>query len=153
MLRTGTGHARRALNAFDAALVAAGVGQYNLIQVSSILPPEAVEGEEIPLPPAARLPIAYGAKVVDEPGYRVAAAVAVAVPRAPSAHGVIMELHDRGTRDDAERIVREMAEESMALREIEVDEIRSVAVEAVSGNQPTSVFAGCALVPVEAYAR
>ena len=147
VLCRGRGASRRALNAFDAALVDAGVGRYNLIKVSSILPPRAAEGRTIALPAGAMLPIAYGAETADEFGERISAAVAVAVPRSPANHGVIMEYHARGTASDAERIVREMAAEALALRGSELERIASTAAEAVSGDEPTAVFAGAALVP------
>lgn len=150
VLRSGTGVARRALNAFDAALVSAGVGNYNLIKVSSILPPGAVEGSEIPLIAGSRLPIAYGAQLAEEPGHRISASVSVAVPMDDSINGVIMEFHAHGTAADADRIVREMAEEAMELRGIKIKKILSTAVEALSGEQPTCVFASVALIPHDA---
>lgn len=151
VLRSGRGTGRRALNAFDAALVDAGVGNYNLIKVSSILPPGAVRGTEIPLIAGSRLPIAYGAQVVEEPGQRVSASVSIGIPKDPTLNGVIMEFHAPGTAEDAERIVREMAEEAMALRGIEVAEIVSVAVEAIHDELPVCAFAAVALIPDDAF--
>lgn len=153
VVRTGTGVGRRALNAFDAALVDAGMGDYNLIRVSSILPPEAVRGDGLPLPPGSRLPVAYASELVEEPGHRISAAIAVARPADPSCNGVIMEFHAHGTADDAERIVREMAADAMDLRDLEVAEIVSSSVEAVSTERPTAVFAAVALVPADAFER
>jgi len=39
------------LNAFDRALMDAGIGQCNLVQVSSILPPNATETKPVEIPP------------------------------------------------------------------------------------------------------
>ncbi len=151
VLRAGVGHARRALNAFDAALVQAGVGDYNLIQVSSILPPGATQGDRIPLPAGTLLPIAYGTELAEEPGHRISAAVSVGVPADPTRNGVIMEYHAHGTADDAEAIVREMAADAMALRGLDVDRIESISIEVVSADEPASVFAGVALVHSDAF--
>lgn len=40
-IRTGTGSGRTRLSAFDAALVAAGVADHNLIALSSVIPPRS----------------------------------------------------------------------------------------------------------------
>ncbi len=48
-LTAGRGVASTELNAFDAALLDAGVGDTNLIKMSSILPPGAVEIERLTL--------------------------------------------------------------------------------------------------------
>jgi len=151
VLVRGHGSGRRALNAFDAALVDAGVGDYNLTRVSSILPPGAIAGRTIPLAPGARLPIAYASELAEEPGHRLSAAIAVALPADPQAVGVIMEFHAHGAADDAERIVREMAADALALRKIPLQEVVSIAVEAVSGAHPSAVFAAAVLVPAEVY--
>lgn len=153
IMRRGTGIGRRALSAFDAALLDAGLGHYNLLKVSSVLPPQAVRGEHLPLSAGAQLPIAYAAEVADEPGDRICAAAAVAIPEDREQHGVIMEYHARGTGDDAERIVRDMAAEAMERRNHLIQEIVSTSIEALSGEEPTAVFAGAALVPAEVYSR
>jgi arginine decarboxylase len=40
-LSTGTGTGPTALSAFDAALCAAGIGEYNLVRLSSVIPPHS----------------------------------------------------------------------------------------------------------------
>ena len=42
-LVSGIGTGSTVLNAFDAALLSAGVGNFNLLRVSSILPPHSTE--------------------------------------------------------------------------------------------------------------
>lgn len=147
-LCSGTGKARRALNAFDAALLEAGVGQYNLVRVSSILPPSSRKMEQVPLPPGSLLPIAYSYEIVEEPGIRIVATVAVALPRDPREHGVIMEYHGQGNRHDAEEIVRGMAEEAMKIRSIPVQRILLASREVLSEEGATCVFAGAAIFPL-----
>jgi len=48
------------LNAFDMALLDAGVGDTNLVRMSSIVPPSCKEVEGMLLPKGGLIPIAYG---------------------------------------------------------------------------------------------
>lgn len=68
------------LNAFDAALINAGIGDINLVKVSSIIPPGCREIEPRDLPRGAIIPVAYSFIVSDIPGEGISAAVAVALP-------------------------------------------------------------------------
>lgn len=68
------------LNAFDAALLDAGVGDTNLIKMSSILPPGAVEIERLTLKKGSFIPLAYGDRTSDIYGEKISAAVAVGIP-------------------------------------------------------------------------
>jgi pyruvoyl-dependent arginine decarboxylase len=64
----GTAEGSTPLNAFDNALLAAGIGNINLVRVSSILPPGV---ELIPLPkikPGAIVPTAYASMSSEVPG-------------------------------------------------------------------------------------
>jgi arginine decarboxylase len=104
------------LNAFDNALLAAGIGNVNLVKVSSIFPPSA---EPVPLPrirPGAIVPTAYAAMTSEVPGEVVAAAVGWALPDDPAKNGVIMEFHDKATREEAERMIVEMLREAFRAR-------------------------------------
>src|SRR6266852_8927792 len=91
------GHAEggTALNAFDNALLAAGIGNINLLKVSSILPPEVPVVELPKIKPGALVPTAYAAITSEVPGEVVAAAVGWALPEDPAKNGVIMEFHDK----------------------------------------------------------
>jgi len=130
------------LNAFDNALLVAGVGNLNLIRVSSILPPGAQEAETLMVPPGSLLPIAYGSAISEEPGTRVAAAVAVGL--SPDTFGVIMEYGGQCSKEEAEAEVRRRVEEAFKHRGLPLVEIRSIAVDHVV-EQIGCAFAGCAL--------
>lgn len=82
-----------ALNAFDNALMKAGIGNTNLVRMSSILPPAATEISPCPLPLGALVPTAYAEESSAVPGTVISAAVAVGIPDDPSLPGVIMEHH------------------------------------------------------------
>jgi len=117
------------LNAFDNALLAAGIGNINLVRISSILPPGV---QLVPLPrikPGAIVPTAYAAQTSEVPGEVVAAAVGWARPEDPGKNGVIMEFHDKATREEAERMIVQMLEEAFRVRGERIRDMRIFAVE------------------------
>lgn len=124
----GSGEGRTRLTAFDAALLKAGVGNFNLLKVSSILPPGAVEHTALQIPPGALLPIAYGTINSDAPGEIISAAVAAGVSRQES-YGVIMETTGRCSKNKLEIKIKAMVEEAFRMREIPLQEIRLRSVE------------------------
>ncbi len=138
----GAGSADTDLNAFDKALIAAGVGNLNLLRVSSVLPPGVRVVDELAVPPGALTPVAYGSIASDQAGLLIAAAIAVGFTR--SSFGMIMEYSGLCNRQKAERVARMMVEEALAERGLEPVEIRVRGVEQqVRGH--TSVFAGAIL--------
>jgi len=131
MAAATAGHAEggTALNAFDNALLAAGIGNINLLKVSSILPPEVPVVELPKIKPGALVPTAYAAITSETPGEIVAAAVGYAVPDDPAKNGVIMEFHGVASRDEAERQILAMLDEAFRVRGETIAEQRVVAVE------------------------
>lgn len=117
------------LNAFDGALLNAGIGNTNLVRMSSILPPHCVEVPPVKLPQGSLVPVAYSSIASSEPGVIITAAVAVAYPEDEDHCGLIMEYHDFGRKDDVEEKVRRMALEGMEFRGQKVKTVRSVAAE------------------------
>ncbi|MGB9804301.1 pyruvoyl-dependent arginine decarboxylase [Desulfofundulus sp.] len=141
-LVAGAGEGLTPLNAFDRALLEAGAGNVNLIRVSSILPPDAQYVEELSLPPGALVPVAYGAITSTTPGDIIAAAVAVGIPE--KGFGVIMEYSGHTSRQEAEKIIREMVEDAFAMRNMQ---LKTYMVKAVEHKVVRSgaVFAGILL--------
>jgi len=127
-LTCGRGEGSTPLNAFDAALLDAGIGDLNIVKVSSILPPGCKEGVTR-LDPGSIVPAAFAYIISEIPGEVISAAVAVAIPEDPEQPGLIMEYSARGHREEAEAIVRRMAEEGMALRSRAIRDVKSCAVE------------------------
>jgi arginine decarboxylase len=125
------GHAEggTALNAFDNALLAAGIGNINLIKISSILPPDVPVVDLPKIKPGALVPTAYATITSETPGELVAAAVGYAIPDDPAKNGVIMEFHGVATRDEAEQQIRVMLEEAFRVRGETIAEVRVVAVD------------------------
>lgn len=129
------------LNAFDNALLAASIGDLNLVKISSVLPAGAVERPAVEATPGALVPTAYGAIESQNVGERIAAAVAVGLA-ADGGNGLIFEYSGRTTKEEAERAVRAMVEAAFAQRGRPVREIRSRSVDHVVGQ------IGCALAAV-----
>ena len=117
------------LNAFDGALMDAGVGNTNLVKMSSIVPPHCQEVEPIALPFGALVPVAYAAISSQIPGEIIAAAVAACFPVDETKPGLIMEYSARGHKEEVEQIVRNMAAAGMKMRGEEIKEIKSICKE------------------------
>jgi arginine decarboxylase len=118
MAAATVGHAEggTTLNAFDNALLAAGIGNINLLKVSSIVPPD-VDMIELPkIRPGALVPTAYAAMTGETPGETLAAAVGYALPDDPAKAGVIMEFHGVTDRETAEAAIHAMLDEAFRVR-------------------------------------
>ncbi len=127
-LLAGSAEGPTRLNAFDNALLQAGIGNVNLIRVSSILPPNAVEYDHLEIVPGALMPAAYGTITSEIEGETLAAAVAVAMGEHDQ-YGVIMEFSGRTDRRTAEETVGEMARQAFASRGRRVERLLVRATE------------------------
>ena len=126
-LVSGAAEGGTELNAFDNALLSAGIGDVNLVKVSSILPPHVKLREGVPeLPRGAFLPVVYAERASDVPGETIA--VAVGAGRAPDGFGVVMEASGR-TKAEVEAEVRAKIQEAFRVRGLELTEVRVVAAE------------------------
>lgn len=143
-ISTGLGEGTTELNAFDSAMQDAHVGNYNLLRVSSILPPHCVARETIEIPQGCLLPIAYSYLTSTNSGNEITAAIGVGIPVNGESVGVIMEYSGYTTRTNAEKNVRKMIEEAMNNRGIDIKNIiirsRSALVK-----ECTCVFSSIAL--------
>jgi arginine decarboxylase len=141
-ITAGTAEGGTPLNAFDNALLSAGIGNINLIKVSSIVPPD-VDVVDLPqIKPGALVPTAYAAMTSTTPGQTVTAAVGYALPVDRTKPGVIMEFHDVTDRRTAEQAIRDMLEEAFRVRGETIRELQVLAVD------HRVERAGCALAAV-----
>ncbi len=144
MIVSAAAEGRHGLTAFDAALLKAGIGDVNLVRLSSILPPGCEEAKHgIDFPRGAFVPTAYGAVCSDEAGELIAAAIGVGI--APDGSGVIMEHAGNCSAAEAQRKVEQMLEEAFANRKRELKEVKVKSVELRVGEKPGAVFAAVAL--------
>jgi arginine decarboxylase len=144
MAAATAGHAEGGtpLNAFDNALLAAGIGNINLVKISSILPPEVPVIDLPKIKPGALIPTAYASITSEVPGETIAAAVGYALPDDPAKNGVIMEFHGHGDRQQAEDAIRAMLDEAFRVRGEPIRELKVFAVE------HTVERIGCALAAI-----
>ncbi len=109
------------LNAFDNALLAARVGNLNLVRVSSVLPQGAALLLDPPhITPGSLVPTVYSVHVSARPGDTIAAAVGIGV--GDGSYGMIYESHGRSYRE-AEATVRRMIDEGFGRRGLKLKEV------------------------------
>lgn len=134
----GAAAGQHKLTAFDGALLRAGIGNLNLVRISSILPPgcQFTEGRrdrrldgQIDIPAGSLTPTAYGAMMSDQTGETVAAAVAVGFSK--DDYGVIMEFSGAVTAAAARSRVDDMVREAFSMRGIDLHDIKGAAAEIV----------------------
>lgn len=133
------------LNAFDHALLDAGIGDTNLVKMSSILPPAARKVEPRQLPYGSLIAVAYADMISSQPGELIASAVAIAIPEDDSLPGLIMEHHGTGSAEEIEKIVREMALRGFEHRKRTLKELVSISIEH-RVEQHGATFAGVVLL-------
>lgn len=142
----GASEGRTRLNAFDNSLLNAGVGDTNLMRMSSILPPAAAQRDitTIDLPAGGLIPLAYASIDSTTPGRYISSAIAVGIPEDKTEPGVIMEFEDHSRLDNVEKIVRQMVIDAFDYRERKLKEIKSIGIEHKVENC-ASTFAGVVL--------
>jgi arginine decarboxylase len=127
----GASEGRTRLNAFDNSLLNAGVGDTNLMRMSSILPPGAQQREigDLDLPGGGLIPLAYASIDSTTPGRFISSAIAVGIPEDESQPGVIMEFEDHSKLENVEEIVRQMVIDAFETRDRALKEIKSIGIE------------------------
>ena len=143
-LLAGDAEGETELTAFDGALLAARVGNYNIVKMSSIMPPGARPSDRLreDVPAGSLLPVAYGYITSDRPGQVIAAAVAAGITG--TTYGVIMEHKGLASRRQVEREVEAMVREALARRGLPVVEILVASAEHRVGKVGCA-FAGIAI--------
>ncbi|MGB9876680.1 MAG: pyruvoyl-dependent arginine decarboxylase [bacterium] len=118
ILAAGAAEGGSRLNAFDNALLKAGIANWNLVRVSSILPPKAEITYEIPfIEKGSLVPIVLAEITSDKKGDIISAAVAIGVG---NEFGVIMEHSGRMEKEGVEEEVKRRVEEAFAMRNLDL---------------------------------
>lgn len=127
----GCGNAETELNAFDRALLVSGIANYNLIEVSSILPPNAEFALKVSYREGSLLPVAIAKRICEPTEKRttIAAAVAVGIPEDEDIAGVMMEWSGQVSEEVARDKVVFMIETAMKDRGISRYSIKVSSVE------------------------
>lgn len=134
------------VSSFDSALLDAGIGNYNLVKISSILPPESQGADAISAADGSILYTAYIAETTTD-DEQIAAAVAVAIPENRHCCGVIIKYSLKGSKSEAEKRASWLAEKAMEKRGISIARIESIGAEVTGGSACYSTaFAGLVLL-------
>ncbi|MDR5697536.1 MAG: arginine decarboxylase, pyruvoyl-dependent [Armatimonadota bacterium] len=120
-IAAGAAEGATEINAFDHALMDAGIANLNLLRVTSILPAGVRVVPMRGITEGMLMPAVYARIASHVPGERIAAAVGVGLSE--DAYGVIMEYSHKGTAQNAEQIVRRMVDEAFAIRELRLREV------------------------------
>lgn len=145
-LCSSVGKGKSKLTSFDNALLVSGVANFNLVKISSILPPHLLQSDKVNLPEGSILYTAFANISTCEKDRVISAAIAVGIPNNPNDIGVIMEFADNCGVDDAKRIVSDMVIEAMNNRKIKIKEILCEASEGIGdGLEYVTAFAALAM--------
>jgi arginine decarboxylase len=144
-LSTGSGTGPTALAAFDAALCAAGVGEYNLVRLSSVIPPHAElrrSGPEGQLTGrwGDRLFCVYASQIAEQPGEQAWAGIGWVRTQDGSGAGLFVE-HEGPAEQDVRDDIAASLGDMVARRGGAYSTPQAVLSSAVCVDQPV-----CALV-------
>lgn len=124
---SGVGVSKSPLVAFDRALIDAGVGNYNLVRLSSILPAGCEEADRIDLKEGSLLPTAYATISSSKKGDSLVSVIGVGIPKDKNNVGVIMEYSAiNQSREDAFGVLHAMIQEAFDVRGWDLDCIKDV---------------------------
>lgn len=130
---------------FDNALINAGVSDYNILKVSSILPPGCCYLPEVKNCRGSVLHVAYASCTKKGIGI-ISSAVAVGIPSNSHNIGVIMEYSSLEGKSKCIKTVENLVQTAMRNRKISIKEIISIGCEAeLSEKCYSTTFAGIAL--------
>jgi len=151
LLTSGHGTGTSKLAAFDSALFAAGIANFNLIRVSSIVPP-GLPVHRLLRPSLALggqgllAPTVFGWTASSEPHETISATVGVGLPtRNARSVGVAFYNAFRGSNDDCEKSVRDMILERLAARNEQGSQIELVSASVQVGTPWRAVVAAAML--------
>lgn len=130
-ITSGIGVDSDALVSFDKALIDANISNYNLLKISSILPPNCIQSKSISKEFGSPLLTAYGTLSSSKVGTVISSAIAVGIPRKHTDVGVIMEESSFESSILLEKRVCNMVKKAMQNHQIELSNIISSSAECV----------------------
>jgi len=143
------------LNAFDNALLNAGIGNFNLLSVSSIIPPKAKiiyltkDNREKLLPEIGSIvPIVYSCVYGEKLGERIVTILALGLPKNYEDHnGVIFEFAGNNiTKDRAKKVCEKMTREALKVRNLEIEKIQFAGTNCLVKKKYTCVIAAALMI-------
>ena len=131
LITSGSGTATSQLVSFDNALISAGISNYNLLRVSSILPIGCKQEKKIFEKEGSAILVAYASISSDDTDTIISSAIAVGIPKDPERVGVIMEYSGNCSASVADDYVRKMTYEPMKNHGIDCLDIQSSSIDAI----------------------
>lgn len=146
-IASGVGEDIHELVAFDNALLASGLSNYNLLRVSSILPIGCKQESKVRVKDGSPLLVAYGSISSNAKNTIISSAVSVAIPENSRDIGIIMEYSGYCDKSTAELEVKKMVEQAMNNHNLPIKKILCSAIEAYVGDHGkyATAFSGIAL--------
>ena len=133
------------IQSFDCALLCAGISDYNLVRVSSILPPNCSPCEQVSLPKGSILHTAFATFTKKGEGL-ISSSISVGVPKDSHNVGVIMEHSLFGNKESCIKITESLAIQAMKYRNIDIKNILSIGCEThLCLDKFVTTFAGLAM--------
>lgn len=140
-IRTAAGNGRTLLSAFDAALLKAGVANFNLIRLSSVIPQPAVlswTNDPLPGRHGDKLYCVYAAAFAEHPGETAWAGIGWV--RDAAGNGLFVE-HSAGSEDDLRELIHLSLEDLARNRGGGYGEVETAIVSAHHGDRPACALA------------
>lgn len=127
-LKTGKASADNKLNSLDRALKSAGIGNYNLIKVSSILPKTCEYKKELPKkPPGTIQPCVISCKVSNKENETITSSIAVG--ESEENLKVIAEAKGFSGKQETEKKAKKRAKIMLKDRKLKVKNFRAKTIE------------------------
>ncbi len=142
------------LNAFDEALMNAGIAQCNLVPVSSILPADAVEVDFVPITPGA-IVFTIMARIEGSEGDSISAGVAwsFGVSEEYGRYGIVVEAYGKVNKEELkDELIRKLLRMA-EVRKMDLEEIKVKieSIERIPKGMYGSVIAAVIFVPTVDY--
>lgn len=150
-ITSGTGEGRTDLSAFDAALFEAGIGDVNLLQLSSIIPPgvEVVEnGSSVKSDFGDRLFAVYASHTEDQEGLSAWAGIGWRIAKDGSGKGLFVE-HHAGSEDGVKELIDLTLDDMVKYRPDPYGEIHHVVVGIKCAGKPVCAVVAAAYQAVD----
>lgn len=132
------------LNAFDAALIKAKIGQCNLVNVSSILPPDAEHVENETITPGA-ITFTVLARMDGDPGETIGAGIGWAwlTTNTHEKYGIVAEAHGYKDKEAIEKELKWKLNEMAKLRDMKIENfgVKSEFLEVPKGKYGSVIVA------------
>ncbi|WP_457630637.1 pyruvoyl-dependent arginine decarboxylase [Oceanithermus sp.] len=148
ILLTASAEGGTPLGAFDNALLRMGIGNVNLVRLSSVIPAHVSWLEKLPedIPVGMLLPTVYAEATASQPGRAAVAALGVGL-RPDGAGGLIYEYSDGDDPARSEEMVRKMVEEGFSQRGWRLDRFFAGVAQARVVERPVAAVAAVVMFP------